>query len=468
MSRTSPRKLAPFALLALLPVGLSTTCDGGGTEEQSASTDIGVPAPRARMRISGFMNGRLEPCGCAGGQLGGLPRRVFYLNRSNNQDLLIEGGNVVAGGSPLDSQKMLTALQILALPEYHVLGLGPADLRLPLEDLEMYLGIFPMTPICSDLVAPDAREEWPVQAYHEQTTGDATVRIASLTFVKPSAEGGDAFKVLPPKDAWKRAMAGVAPSTYRVVLVHGSPQDARAQAVLDPKPDLIVGFTELIAEPPSRPELVDDIPVVFPGTRGRMIVELTLTRIDGVPQIPRYHVESLKASETAKGALEDNDAKAALLQHRRDVKELGIREQMANLLPTANGAQYVGSKACQECHEEAYEVWENTKHAKAWQTLEEAERGERYGWPVTHYPDCVGCHVVGYGYQSGFVNPETTPQLRAVGCEQCHGPGSKHVADDSVVLGKVDKKTCLECHDFEQSPDFRAKYNERWKKIAHN
>ena len=94
----------------------------------------------------------------------------------------------------------------------------------------------------------------------------------------------------------------------------------------------------------------------------------------------------------------------------------------------------------------------------------------RYGWPVTQYPDCVSCHVVGYGDASGFTNPETTAQLANVGCERCHGAGSAHSAAPATSrMGKVGGGTpsvvCTQCHDFEQSPDFD--YTKRWPIIEH-
>ena len=104
-------------------------------------------------------------------------------------------------------------------------------------------------------------------------------------------------------------------------------------------------------------------------------------------------------------------------------------------------------------------------------TSERAETDpERYGWPVTKYPDCVSCHVVGYGEQSGFVDIATSKGLESVGCEQCHGPGSEHAQSaGQKKMGRVGAGSpsvvCSRCHDFEQSPTFD--YHARWRVIQH-
>ena len=467
MTHANLSRLAAPAALALIAVFAATTCD----QPDDATVQVEQPDPlRARLRLSGFMQGRLEPCGCAAGQLGGLPRRAFFVRRDSEYDLLIEGGNVVAGGTALDTAKLETALTILTMPEveYHALGLGPADLEQSLDDLATYLEVFPVKTVSSDLVAPEGTR-WPIQPSLEQPAGRAVVRLASLTLAKPPGDAGKGFRLLTPPEAWKRAMEGVAPDTFRVLLVHGAPETCRAQATLQPRPDLIVGITDQVAEPLSQPEPVNGIPLVFTGTRGRMLVDVTLGRVQGEPRVTVYRVVPLPASETAKGALEDETAKQILLAHREQVKLMGLREQMAELRPTATGAEYVGSEACADCHEDSFDVWKKTKHAHAWKTLEDAEKGKKYGWPVTHYPDCVTCHVVGYGDKSGFVSPDKTAHLKDVGCEECHGPGSKHIEDDTVSMKSKGVDTCVACHDFEQSPDFadERKYDERWKAIEH-
>jgi 2',3'-cyclic-nucleotide 2'-phosphodiesterase (5'-nucleotidase family) len=451
------------AALFLVSLMAGTCSDAEAPDAVQASAS---PAPRLRLRLSGFMEGHLEPCGCAGGQLGGLPRRTFLLRQNRDHDVLIEGGNLIGGATPLDVQKLLTALTVLSLPqaEYDAIGVGPKDLAC--AELTTFLSAMPATALSSDVIAEDDAS-WPIKPWFEKEVGDGRVRIASLTLSLPDPPP-EGLRLLEPAAAWERAMADADPSTYRVLLVHGSPEAARAQAALTPQPDLLVCVTDEISEPQGQPDTVAGVPLVFSGVRGRMLVDLVLARIDGKPQVTRYEILHLAGSETAKGALEDPDAKAVVLQHRHDVQREGIREQMAERMPTTTGASYVGTSACKDCHQEAYDKWLLTKHGHAWETLEKAETGTRYGWPVTAYPDCVRCHTVGYGYQSGFVNPEKTPDLRSVGCEECHGPGSVHVETTAREdIQRSDINTCLTCHDFEQSPDFRAHYAERWKEIEH-
>lgn len=428
--------------------------------EESATID----SPRVRLCVSGMLEGRLEPCGCASGQLGGLARRVFHLHREKGYDLLVEGGNLVKQHSELDLEKLSTALMALTMAvRYDAIGVGPEDLALPLDRFYELIQGFEAPALASDLVAKDDAGT-PFPPFREKRVRGVPVRVASLAMSLPE-QAARRLELLPPAAAWRRALAGATPKTLRILLAHADPDRALHLTRLTPKPDLLVVVTAKVAEPPSQPEYVNGVPVVFPGIRGRMLLDLILTRLDGKPTLTRYHVVRLAGSETAKGALEDRDVREMLMAHRHQVKDLGLREAMANRRPTTNDRRYVGSEACADCHEEAYESWKRTAHARAWRTLEEAETG-RYGWPVTHYPDCVSCHVVGYGDRSGFVSPQKTPELAGVGCEACHGPGSEHVEEqtaESILRGSP--ADCRHCHDFEQSPRFD--YAERWKKIEH-
>jgi len=102
---------------------------------------------------------------------------------------------------------------------------------------------------------------------------------------------------------------------------------------------------------------------------------------------------------------------------------------------------FVGIDECSRCHTSERAVWDKTDHAKAYPSLQKAF--------VEFNLDCVGCHVTGYDKPGGSTVTHVD-KLENVGCEECHGPGSLHVADpkkDGLIIKKPDLKRCVtECH----------------------
>jgi hypothetical protein len=124
------------------------------------------------------------------------------------------------------------------------------------------------------------------------------------------------------------------------------------------------------------------------------------------------------------------------------------------------GDRYTGSAACQPCHEPSYAAWEKSKHAGAMAALEKA--GYDYS------PECVVCHVVGYGATDGYVAATDTPGLANVGCEGCHGRGGRHVESRGTQLGSIvrgGEAACQACHTPEHSRGFV--FARAWESIAH-
>ncbi len=133
---------------------------------------------------------------------------------------------------------------------------------------------------------------------------------------------------------------------------------------------------------------------------------------------------------------------------------------------------HVGTKNCKKCHIKEWKSWAETSMAKTFETLKPgvaAEAKESVGLdPNTDYttdPECVKCHVTGYGKAGGFVDIETTPELAGVSCEACHGPGGTYTEDqymslknkeyvkaEVVAVGMVDtvgEAQCVSCHNSE-------------------
>lgn len=173
----------------------------------------------------------------------------------------------------------------------------------------------------------------------------------------------------------------------------------------------------------------------------------------------------------------------------------------------AQDFEYVGTSNCKMCHNKAasgaqYKVWSETNHANTFKTLKSenaakfvAEAGiEGPAWEAA---ECLVCHTVGFGAGGYEVKGESfwTPAdddkvgkkavkrmkgLKSVGCEACHGPGSKYKSSKTmkaVFAGEVDpasvgllpvtEETCIGCHN-EKSPGFDGFiFEEMVAKIAH-
>lgn len=145
--------------------------------------------------------------------------------------------------------------------------------------------------------------------------------------------------------------------------------------------------------------------------------------------------------------------------------------------------QYVGSKACKECHhgKEAghqYVKWMRSGHSHAyWRLFGEWAKylaSAREDYKDIQKPQeeqrCLKCHYTGAQEKDAVYGPQWTKE-EGVGCEACHGPGSayidleimkdheKFLANGGMVPGET---TCKKCHR-----DDGFKYDEYWKKIAH-
>ncbi len=104
---------------------------------------------------------------------------------------------------------------------------------------------------------------------------------------------------------------------------------------------------------------------------------------------------------------------------------------------------YIGSKACGECHKNAYENFtkysKKANSGKALQRMSASVPAEDMGY-------CPTCHTTGYK-KGGFVDFQSTPQFADVGCETCHGPGSIHAATKNIKAIDVPSiETCESCH----------------------
>jgi peroxiredoxin len=106
---------------------------------------------------------------------------------------------------------------------------------------------------------------------------------------------------------------------------------------------------------------------------------------------------------------------------------------------------FSGSDACAVCHEKEADTWLLTGHGHAFDTLVKHAADAK--------PECVGCHVVGFGKPGGYTISPRTPDFENVGCESCHGRGGPHLSPGFVTAGNYEP-VCLTCHDQKHSLGF--------------
>lgn len=100
--------------------------------------------------------------------------------------------------------------------------------------------------------------------------------------------------------------------------------------------------------------------------------------------------------------------------------------------------KYVGISNCKMCHSDKHEAWFETGHARAFDRL--VAVGKQAS------KECVGCHTTGNGKEGGYVDEETTPEMKNVQCEACHGGGKSHNGNTDNIIKTPAATVCAGCH----------------------
>jgi hypothetical protein len=147
----------------------------------------------------------------------------------------------------------------------------------------------------------------------------------------------------------------------------------------------------------------------------------------------------------------DKKVEAQMRQLDKRIAAINLKDASPPPPPEPGRAYFVGDKKCLGCHKTAAAFWKTTVHAHAWQTLVDGGKQNDY--------KCVSCHVTGYG-EVGGSSLGHTKKLQDVQCEVCHGPGSKHVAEEGTedppaVHRETPASTCTVCHTEQHSDTFQ-------------
>lgn len=453
--------------------------------------------PALTLVLSGEQHGYFEPCGCAEKQSGGVSRRHDLIKKIQAKGWPVTsldlGGTVnrTRTQSKLKFQTFLAAMKDM---RYSLLNLGPEELKLGAADLLAFHANDPKDPLGSvSFVSANVtlfgspEIGTPIRS-KVLTLGNRKVGVTSVlgaSFRKEVVPEGanvditidDPAAVLP--DVLKKLQEQK--PDLLVLLSHGTLAEGKALAKQFPQFEVVLSSGGSEEPEFDNPQKIGQTLFVQVGHKGKFTGVVGFFPEDSQNRL-RY--ELIKLTEDR---FQDSQK---MVEHMRLYQDLLKDSALAETEPPikhSSGAKFVGSKVCGECHAKAFAVWEKSGHAHAYDSLIKGRPELKQRWVSRIYdPECLACHTTGWHaqdvlrYTSGFESKEKTPHLLHNGCENCHGPGSRHIqlieADDKdaankevrLTLAEAKKNLCVTCHDLDNDPKFNAaSFDAKWAKVKH-
>ncbi len=359
--------------------------------------------------------------------------------------LLLDNGDVNKGYGRQPELKFETAMKAMAHMGYAAANVGEQDLLLGLDYLK-YVQDFANVPLVSaNIVSQDGTPIFQPFVLHKVQAGQkemtvGVVGLISASFKEEIETSNPEFVVEDYVPVVERIFAQIQDKADIVlVLAHMSEDEACMVAERFPQIHFIIA-SHSGDDPLMTAVVCDGVPIGFAGIDGKNLGIARFELSGGQVRLSEYATRKLD------GTLEGSPAIVAMLQ---DYQYMVKAERLVESFPRIRHgeAQFAGKKSCQTCHQGSASLFSKDKHAHAFDAL--VGEGSDYD------PECVRCHTVGFGYISGFMSPDATPELEHVGCENCHGPGSAHnAAPLEKGYGTVTEETCRSCHDLANSPNF--------------
>ena len=407
----------------------------------SAAIQIGSKPPTDTyvVFLTGNEQGHLAPCGCSFPMTGGAKRRASAIERlgSKGRNIILESSDLVSGTGRQDEIKLETFAQLNRAMDGTAISFGYAESRLGPGQANSMAQLSGGRALNSGM-SPNN----PYGIKSEIRRGPFL--IGSVSMQSEALQNRIGEQVL----TWREAVANLVrvageEKRHLFLMIDGSLEDARK--IQSSFPEIALIQYKSNGHPSDRIVRQGATVLATNGDGGKDLLRMTWS--DGA--FTSYVPISLEP------AFKDEVVAARL--YRGYLKRVNSEDLLSKVEKVQNDL-FVGSSKCGKCHAKSLSVWKKSKHSHGLETL------EREGHDRD--PDCVSCHVTGLDSTHGFVSRVKTPDLASIGCESCHGPGSKHTASPKLFrLPKAGPKACLSCHRLENSPKFNfAAY---WAKIRH-
>lgn len=407
--------------------------------------------------------GRLVPCGCFSGQLGGLTRIATLMGQPDAQGTLrLDAGDALEGPEDYHRIELGYIHRAFAKMGYDAANLGHREARLSASELRGLASQSEVPLLSANLL--------------DTATGTSLVkthiiakrsgwRIAIVGVMDEAAESlGTGLRV----EKMSTAIGQLLPSLKRdadflILLAFTNKDRLHALAREFPEFSLVLGGK--VTEPSQQLALEGKTAVFYVTNESKALGRLALT-LDSPGEA---NVTSSDVQLVTPNTVDNADVARLAVDYRDEIRSTKLAidnpaSDSPDRIPGVRAAStYAGSESCSVCHAKTNDVWKKSGHAHAFRTLISRKADAD--------PNCIGCHTVGFEKPDGYRREFAATKLTDVGCESCHGPAGKHIARieagdiEGARMRKLGAGDCIKCHHGEFSRPFD--WAAFWPAIAH-
>jgi len=404
---------------------------------------------------SGNTLGELKPCGCAKEEdQGGFERRLTYFKKvfeTSKNVLLVDTGDNFKEPSRQGKIKARYIMQAMSKLKYDAVIPGDKDLVYG----ESFLKNKFKTPwlLSNAKLSKIKLPKIKIKKLHNGLT------VAMLALIDPSLYYGTEHNegsITDPKESAqkliKKLKASESPDLI-VLLTHMEREKALSMLELNGVDVVINGHIK------SDTDIIDMAKVetqgkifVQPGPRGQKMGELIIHINHKGEKSFKQRMVRLDSNIKA-----DSEMVKWYKNYNKEIEDLFFESLEARRSKSGKQKLYASEQTCLTCHPSKHESWKKSQHSHAYETLNRVNKA--------FDPECLACHVTGWGSNEGFISEVDTPNLKNVQCEVCHGSRLDHVNGLEQKITIDAKKACENCHVKNHSPNFN--FSKYWEKIKH-
>ena len=403
--------------------------------------------------FTGNTQAQLEPCGCFIGQSGGLPRRAKAISRIRENGfspLLVDLGGIQPSQPQSMKPHSFESDNLSTESEVHSRDQHRVQTTLTAMKMMGYDAFFPFAAETEIVQNREVEPSFPFLdsgSYLIKTVNGKRIGVVALSINDTSEMGSVSDRL-----HWLLSEVQKQ-SDFVVGLSHSPIAVNRTLARKYPS------FSAILSPYEGKTEKIGEVLLAYCNAKGKTLGALMLTDTEvDIQQIAL--TEHVSDDPDIRRLLDDfyyqvaTDHQLQIVSHRLFSSEPFEQDDKNS---------YIGSQACQACHQKEFSQWSHSSHATAFNTLRTLDR--------EYYPECITCHVTGSGYESGYQigNPKRE-HLVDVGCETCHGPGKLHAYTPlkENIRGQVPEKICVSCHTPEHSPGFDRLIQQVMPEVDHS